>query len=411
MGYAFFGQFIGHDLAKNRSPIKQVPPPEKIENNNSGRLDLDHLYGFGPQSDRGLYLPNGKFRIGATRPSGYPRDLPREPNGEPHMNDKRNDENLVVAQLTTLFLKFHNYVAGEVEANRQSPLLPLDKDLYSQARRLVTWHYQWIVLHDFLPRILDEPDTLKAAWEAAPQGPNPDYKIPVEFAMAAFRFGHSMIGQTYALNSRHPLVTMAEMFFYTSLPGLEGGTVWGLPDDRILDWRLFLDLGFGPYHGNRCRPIDTKLAGSLSFLPEPLRNKSEPDDPIELAVRTLQRGSHIGLASGQDVAGPKGLNVRVLTPDEIAEGGPEEVIKHGFHEQTPLWYYLLKEAEVLGGGARLGPAGSRIVARVFMECLLADSYTYPSVCPNWKPTLPGENETFTLPDVVRCVGDVTTPWG
>ena len=115
-----------------------------------------------------------------------------------------------------------------------------------------------------------------------------------------------------------------------------------------------------------------------------------PYQELPLPVRTLWRGARVGLPSGQDVA--RALAITPLDSDqEIATGSHRDVlIEYGFHEDTPLWYYILKEAEILGKGRRLGPIGSRIVANVVVDALRADPNSYVSISPDWKPMLDGE---------------------
>jgi hypothetical protein len=134
--------------------------------------------------------------------------------------------------------------------------------------------------------------------------------------------------------------------------------------------------------------------------------------PVSLAVRNLQRGKTLGLPSGQSVA--RVLGVPPLTPYKISQGPDGQVAqRHGFHVETPLWYYILKEAQVCGQGQRLGPVGSRIVAEVFVGMLELDSGSFLARRPQWTPTLRLSQEEdhkatapYTMKDLLAFIGDL-----
>jgi hypothetical protein len=125
-----------------------------------------------------------------------------------------------------------------------------------------------------------------------------------------------------------------------------------------------------------------------------------------LPLRNLQRGVHLGLPTGQDVA--RAMEIPALTPAEIATGTDGVVAAaQGFDKKTPLWYYILKEAQVKSGGLRLGPLGARLVAEVFIGLVAGDATSYLSD-PNWKPTLPAKTPgTFLMSDLLRFTGDIS----
>ncbi len=426
-GYVFFGQFIGHDLVRSTpGGHGRGPAVDAVENRNSGRLDLDHLYGLEPPGEPTVAWEGARFVLGKTQPGQHPRDLRRNAIGAPLIHEVRNDENLILGQLTTLFQRFHNFVVGEIEAGRQRVGAPAadGSELRRQARRLVTWHYQWIVVHDYLPRVVNASVlgralgamNLPARSNAFP--PPAPYQVPLEFAMAGFRFGHSTVPDLYALNAIYSgpsCATLGDVFRFTGFgKGVVAATVpprVGLPDDRIVDWRLFLELEPPPFRGNRSLPIHTGLAAGLFQLPTGF-------EPRELAFRNLQRGNQLRLPTGQEVVaalrtrGELAAGATVLTEADLLAHAPDPGMleRHGFHRRTPLWYYVLKEAEVIEGGARLGPVGSHLVAPVFTECLRADPGSYLHDPAGWRPTLRGDTGSFTLADVVRNVGDIAPPW-
>jgi hypothetical protein len=408
-GYTYLGQFIDHDLTLDLTPLDRAQPNgDRTRNFRNPFLDLDHLYGGGPSLSpflyRNDYKDRGKerFLIGHTiRPDGKKGpddDLPRNPEGIALVGDPRQDENLIIAQLHVAFLKFHNRVMDELEKGAKGEVQsagPARATLFEQARRLVTWHYQYIVLHDFLAALIDPTvyKDLERKPASAATGESGRFCIPIEFSVAAFRFGHSMVRDSYEYNKAHHRddATLDKLL---KLTGAGGGAVPALPADWIIEWYRFFYLG-RPTH-NAAREIDTKIAMGLHNLPSAavkLFSAPQPSEPpkneLPLPVRTLWRGARAGLPSGQDVA--KALCIQVLTDKEIAKGPHEDIlIKYGFHKDTPLWYYILKEAELLGKGRRLGPVGSRIVARVIVGALKADPDSHLSVYPNWTPMLAGK---------------------
>lgn len=420
--YTFFGQFLAHDLVRSNRDTHSGTPPDNPGSQVSGLFDLDHFYGprLTPEDNSWLFESDAaRFIVGKTRPNRHPNDLWRRWDGTARLVETRNDENLLLSQMTLLFIKFHNFVVGEIEAGRHPDFSPEGAlQLFEHTRLLLTWHYQWIIVHEYLPEILDpvvfeeERQLMEQTARETPRVIPASFRVPMEFAFAAFRFGHSTVRDSYQLNRRHPNVSLKQLFSYTGLKLLAEETLFGvaggLPDDRIVDWRLFLNLGeTEDYRGNRSRPIDTTLARGMTIqLPGALGL------PGGLALRNLQAGARFRLATGQEVAAQL-PDTRRLTPDAILETStdPEMLREHRFHVHTPLWYYVLKEAELLGGGARLGPVGSRIVARVFAGSLLADAKSYLRYSPDWRPALPRlDDGDFTLADVVRNVGDAAPPW-
>jgi len=221
-GYVYFGQFIDHDITRdNRSLDDASPDVGNTRNYRTPQLDLDHLYGKDPDSVPCIYRRDGeRLKLGPTLPAQTAddktipcswNDLPRTPDGTAIVVDPRNDENLIIAQMHVLHAKFHNCVLDLLARRLVSSqgLAPGGgSDLFRQARRFVTWHYQWLVLYDFLPRIArlavlkdieagSQPQ-LFASWYTPQAVP---VALPVEFSVAAFRFGHSMVQDRYFLNS------------------------------------------------------------------------------------------------------------------------------------------------------------------------------------------------------------------
>jgi hypothetical protein len=419
-GFTYLGQFIDHDITFDTTALQEViVDPLALRNFRTPMLDLDSIYGSGPVAQPYLYdrADPDKLLIGrtnsnpgggdATVPTELPHDLARAPNGFALIGDPRNDENLIVAQTHLAFLRFHNKVVDWLREDPKRREAPIRKTIFEEARDTVIWHYQWVVVHDFLRRLLDEKQ-LDTVLEGKGKrfyhlDEGQDAFIPVEFSVAAYRFGHTMVRDLYDYNRVFtPLpggVTPASLgliFRFSGLSGGGGGVP--IPSDWIIDWRRFYELGGATAHGFS-RRLDPFLAPTLQNLPG-------VPPPKSLAVRNLRRGRSLGLPPGQSVA--KFMGFDPLKPADIAQGPDGAVAKkHNLHIETPLWYYILKEAELQGKGVRLGPVGSRIVAEVFIGLLRADIGSYLSRKPNWKPRLPAAKKgSFTMVDLINFMGEI-----
>jgi hypothetical protein len=386
-GYVFLGQFIDHDLAfdpeRNLFPPETEINPATLRNGREPFLNLDSLYGGGPQVNPELYEPNTcLLKLGLTdivTPSGidrlFPNDLPRKP-GEraTFLADSRNGENLGVAQTHVAFIKFHNAVVKGLNIGIESD------DCYKEARKIVTQHYQWIVLNDFLPKIIQE-DVLQDVVDNGckfynPPNPKAPF-MPVEFSTAAFRCGHSMVPRLYEWNR---LIKSGDTLSRNTILQLFDNTGHDMmsPERKILtgawiiDWRRFYDftqVGL-PAPANLdfytfAHKTDTLLLREFKRIM--FRNEPPGEEyKLSLAILNLYRGRHLGLPAGQDVADL--FNVPRIPVQNMAEKLPDR-LKDIFAEKTPLWYYILREAELAEKGARLGPVGSRILAEVFVKLI------------------------------------------
>ena len=299
-------------------------------------------------------------------------------------------------------MRFHNKVVEGMLDGSLVQESPLRKRPFDEARDLVIWHYQWILLHDFLPKILDA-ETLNEVMARGsvlfPRGEEPF--IPVEFAAAAYRLGHSMVRAAYDYNRVFTFkpggVTPATLGLLFRFSGRSGtGANVPIPSDWIIDWRRFFEVGIGATAG-KSRRINPFLAPPLGNVP----GLGEP-----LSTRNLKRGSSLGLPPAQSIA--RFLGITPLRPSQIASGDDGRIAeKHNFHIETPLWYYVLKEAEVFTGGLHLGPLGSRMVAEVFLGLLQRDSSSYLARKPQWTPCLKRQDEnTFTMADLLEFAGDL-----
>jgi len=340
-------------------------------------------------------------------------DLPRNSEGSALIGDPRNDENLSISQMHLAFLKFHNAVVDMVE-----PHPALQGSAFAEIRRTVTWHYQWIILNDFI-RNLVKPEILDTILDKGRKHYHfeTDAFMPVEFSVAAYRFGHSMIRNGYDHNrvfgpgpGRLGPGSLDLLFFFTgptkqrALPG--GGALVSspLPSNWVIDWNRFFKLNGQP-PANASRKLDVSLAPTLKDL---MAVGKVDAAPISLAERNLRRGEAVALPTGQSVAGLVGA--KPLGADEIAASGNDGKIaaRHGLHKNTPLWYYILKEAQLREGGQRLGQVGSHLISEVFVGLLQGDRLSFLSQDPCWTPTLGPASGAFTMADMLRFV-DSKTP--
>lgn len=418
-GFTYFGQFLDHDITFDQTDglPSGVLAPEEILQGRSPSIDLDSLYGRGPQLEtKPIYAADKiHLRIGRTEASGaagvpegrvLPNDLPRGDNAAvPHeaaLGDPRNDENLVVAQTHLAFIKFHNAVVDRVAQTGRT-----GSALFEEARRIVTEHYQSIVLHDFLPRIVDPAvlqDVLTNGRKFYQITPGQPPTMPVEFSVAAYRFGHSMIRDLYSWNRIFEPADLGQLF---SFSGVSGQMV-ALPSTWPIDWRRFYDFrgvaGVPPTPLlNTTRSIDTALAIPLSALPEHISQGVK----ASLSVRNLLRGRLLGLPTGQALAAI--MQVTPLTPAQVRQGPHATVLqRHGFDTRTPLWYYILKEAEVLHDGRQLGPVGSRLLVETIVGLIQASPISIladPSR--TWQPALPARNpQHYSMVDLLLLVDDL-----
>ena len=414
VGYTYFGQFVDHDITFDpTSSLARLNDPDRLVNFRTPRFDLDNLYGEGPDDEPFMYdqVPGsrGRFLIGKVQFSSE-ADLPRNEQGTALIGDPRNDENLIVSQMQLAFLLLHNRVIARVEAEEGLT----GREAFTRAQTLVRWHYQWVVLFDFLPRICGAA-VVDQVLRRKPGGTGfavdlRFYKfrdapfMPVEFSGAAYRFGHSQIRQRYDLNA---VVTGVPIFLPPeSNPGptsdLRGFR--RLPGMWSLDWRRFLDLGGGV--PQKSRRIDARLNRALSSIPA----GSDPAHGASLAALNLLRGWRLGLPSGQAVARAVGA-----VPLSTADLGLSEDVAGS---EAPLWYYVLKEAELSAAGAHLGPVGGRIVAETLVGLAKADPGCFINVDPSWSPArafgggapLDVQGDALQLSGLIRAAGRDGAPF-
>ena len=341
-GFTFVGQFIDHDITLDTiSRLDQFATPGNIENGRNPNLDLDCVYGRGPEATPFMYK-NGKLitdRRIDRHLGGRFDDLPRHfKNKTAIIGDPRNDENLFVSQLQLGFIKFHNAMMDEVGE-------------FEVARETVIHYYHRMIIEDFLPRII-EPSLLSALCnngrvyylQSEQQRQLRRPCMPVEFSVAAYRYGHSQVRQTYHVNDAFQNVNFFD----------PGG--FQQPQTRV-DWKYLFEVDTA-HDPLMTRKIDTKLPKDLMELPPFIAS-----NPSSLAARNLSRGRTFRLPSGQAVAERMVQDGLLASSDVLQVHG--DISAKGMKE-TPLWYYILQEAQQLGSGNKLGPVGGRIVGEVIV---------------------------------------------
>jgi len=478
-GFTFVGQFVDHDITFDRTPVdQQQSDPLATTNFRTPRYDLDSIYGLGPNADPSLYKaadrdkfdvkendhttvfglkvtnPETPNKVYAVKPITV-RDVPRDSTtGKASIGDPRNDQTLILLQLHVAFQMFHNKLVDRMRALRVPPA-----SVFESARRMARWHYQWMVIHEFLPAIVGQ-DTADSVYKEVSTGaPIIDIKyykptnstgrpfIPVEFSVAAYRFGHSMTRARYTVQDVITAATEtppSEKVAVSSVPLFEASASYNnlngsrpVPARLKMQWSKFFndplaknaDGTPAPRTARPVRQFDASLGDPLFQLPPSALPDKVTAESL-LSVRNLRRGQIVGLPSGQQVAGLMG--VTPLTNAELSWRHRIEIkwpiidnkvaVNRRFKEvdtrlesyladpefggEAPLWFYILKEAEILGQGERLGPVGGRIVAEVLVGLLQKDPNSYLYLQPNWKPQLPiaRENGKFRMADLLRYAG-------
>jgi len=350
---------VAHDITADRSILRSHTNTAELRNARSPQLNLECLYGDGPTGHPFLYQrdDSAKFLLGLDG-----ADVQRNAEGIAVIGDPRNDSHMLISQLHLAMLKAHNAFVDEVRRTEVA-----NDRLFDEAARLLRWHYQWIILHEFLPTLVGQT-VVKQVLREGPRWFHPAHGafIPLEFADAAYRYGHSQIRHRYQLNERTDPVPL--------FPDLLGFRA--VPRERAVDWTLFFDAP-GAKPAQRSKKIDGKLVRALIALPVAVTGECEIEDYHSLAVRDLQRGQGVGLPSGETVALYMGVNP--LTAEQVG------VASTGWHDETPLWYYILREADACTGGHGLGPIGARIVTDVLVGLIDADATSFRHNDRDWRP--------------------------
>lgn len=502
--FTYLGQFIDHDMTANtdretsfsKIDVQRVVPAPRadvtanVSNLRMGALNLDSLYGgataqgpFAKKLTRALRFPDdpAKLWIGTLFDAGLgsvplPKDIaadllrldrlldgpnPKVTEGELRalpeplrgmfvndddtirvqraiIGDSRNDENLIVAQLHLAFARFHNQVVDEAHHHIGDVN---DRDaVFAWARRMTTWHYQWLLLNSYLPTICDQAAVNAVLASGAPLygafldrvGGQPEaglMPMPLEFSVAAFRFGHSMVRASYdwsrffgrGVGTRQPFLDRASfklLFSFTGgasnpMPLPDGGNAPRLPSHWSVEWERLVSAVSGQFTDRAARKIDTKLALPLGDM----ENEGPPGVLRDLAKRNLRRGHRLNLPSAQDCIATLNqkysANIPVLSSDQLSSGVTGKAVANGgFDVVTPLWFYVLKEAETICHGQSLGPLGSRLVSETIAGLIIhdPDSYWHQSGSDRdgrWSPAdgvKPDDVIADSMPNFLRAAG-------
>jgi len=403
LGMIFFGQFIDHDITfDTHSNFSSINNPTEIENTRSANLDLDCVFGGGPEDEpflydkpngRGLYLLTGKSNQNQGQAAKLEKhDLARTGTETAIIGDPRNDENRVVSQFQLAMIRFYN---ANYDAIKTADPAKSAVEIYEEARKRVMYHYQWIVVNEFLPLLCGS----KIVGEILGSG-RKFYKpcngafIPVEFSVAAYRFGHSMINQELKLQPTGDTHSIFSSEFGRGFEKIKN-------EKQIIHWEALFDFD-GNYQ--RAEKLDTKLAAILLDLP--FINSNNPADR-SLATRNLRRGQSFLLPSGETIA-------QCMQRDTAEINDVKNLIQNlsqnhaiNLENGTPLWFYILAEAEEIGRvdssgnkpGEGLGPVGATIITETIIGLLEMDENSYLGSNRDWSPTL-GVNGVFTMKDLL-----------
>ena len=402
MGFVFLGQFIDHDITLDTtSALDRVNDVDATENFRTPALDLDNIYGAGPEASNylykdGLYLLTGKdgTALEGQAPGHRENDLARNSSGTAIIGDFRNDENRIISQMQLAFINYHNKVVDIIKNDEESSNLD-NKEIYEKAREYVTWSYQWIIIHEFLPLMVGKPMVSKILGSGRrfyrPK-PNKTF-IPIEFSTAAYRFGHSLAPQK--LKVKKGQTRDFELFGRTLGFGFSP-----ISDDKqIVEWSTMFDCDPAD-PAQRTDKLDTKMPSDLLNLP--FIRKGEKS----LATRNLNRGQSFLIPSGENVAECIGVEHDDLNKVKahIKNLAPNVDLSNGI----PLWFYILAEAECMGRldldgnkpGEGLGEVGGTIVAETLIGLIEKDSSSFLSKDRSWTPKKYGIN-VFTMADLVK----------
>jgi hypothetical protein len=373
--WPFFGQFVAHDITADRSPVTHRADADRIRNFRVPRANLEGLYGSGPVGSPYLYAKDDPAKLLL---SAQGDDVPRNHEGIALIGDPRNDVHVFTGQMTVAFIKLHNRLVDRLREDETA-----EDALFEQARRAASWHYQHVIVREFLPGLIGAQLTTELL-EGGPQlyGIGGEPYIPFEFADAAYRYGHAQIRPRYQVNARFgPLPVFPDLMGFRPVT-----------PQRTVDWTLQIDVAGHPA-AQRAKRIDSRLPAALIALPTQISGSEPGTDYASLANRDLQRGQAVRLASGETIA--RHLGVPPLTAAQIG------LAELGWTGETPLWLYVLKEADVLHAGEQLGPVGGRVVGEVLVGIIDSDPESFRSVDPEWQPTPPGRRAgSFGLADIL-----------
>jgi hypothetical protein len=335
-GLTYIGQMVSHDIVPPSSPKvggRLVTPV----------LNLDSVYG--------ITAPPSAFAVRKVVDSEYGvtgYDMNRVQN-RAMVPEHRNDENVIVSQLHVFWQRLHNYLVEELSLHPE------------KAKEYTIKTFQLIVIEEFIKRIL-QPTIYKAYFEHNQRFlPNrQSNSIPTFFSHAAFRFGHSMVRNAYAMRTDDDSdVSLSNLF--------NGGKP--LTPKLAIDWTLF----FGANSQCALR-IDMGITDKMRKVNFPIDSHSL----IDVLYRNLKAGEFTSLPGGHEFCNY--LNWYNVKNEDFSEFKGLKLNHYNERlsalndivpiNQLPLWPYLLVEAEITSElGENLGVLGSILVADVLKQSI------------------------------------------
>ena len=435
-GYTYLLQFIAHDMVNTSISLAATEGRRfGFQNARQQPLTLDTIYGGGPDvtpqayefsricaQSRG-FMPRTRLRAGRVRDrsgktAGMPfADIGRAapidvmddgiPGGgsaacclrtEALTADARNEDQALVAQVTLLFHRLHNFVLEQLDLALPPMTAPDAYRNFICARYIVTLFYRKIIVKDVLYRLLDPSvyryyflpgiDKTRLVSDKDAWG-----RIPVEFSHGAFRCGHAMIRNSYRVNSDEALDSGRAMQFSSR----RSPAFTPLSEDWVVKWEQFFEINGKNRPRNysrRLRPNFSSLARSEFFFAPLIPNADGNGDAAGLPNRDL-----VSAVFARIWSVPKIIDALRTRSAELANflpaydehipaltnwlkatadpGGmteqfePEDIV--AIANDPPLPFFVLYEADVKHDGQRLGPLGSIIIA----ETMVGAMESYP----------------------------------
>lgn len=425
-GYTYLAQLVAHDLVQN---VGALPPISEFTGQlqrdyRIQRMVLDTIYGSGPSAGATHFEPSRSgfgreltLRLGHVRKEeGHPaqespplltgqpaRDIARgrcpfrgdtsagelgpvARHGTPDamIADLRNDDHVIISQMTALFHEAHNAIFHKLTKRHGNAAQNIKNRIFLEARKVLAFVYRRIVVVDLLSRLLDQ-DIYEEYRDAKRNALDPDTltdtRVPVEFSHAAYRFGHVMARFSYMLNAE----LETELQHNPALQHLmdrsssRRSDLVPLARTWLVDWSHFFDLGDGK-HVNLSRRI-TPYAGKGFFTEKTSVGNEAGNLKGGLYFLDLLRGYQAGIATVDSLIANLSPEHRNRSPllsepsfrqNEIgkwlthrpSDFSADELVS--LSTNPPLLFFVLFEAAHQQQGLRLGTLGSTILAEVFL---------------------------------------------
>lgn len=381
-GYTYLAQLMGHDLGNSvaRASMPHVPHPNSDESSDDTNsqsynlienpLTLETVYGKGPTGLPYLYDPRTlmfQLPAGALWPAFF--KIPGHRTAFPLIADMRNRDTVMLLQLTTAWMQYHNCVARGLIQQEHGTDSNLPKayfrEIFADARAIVlqTWHQ--IILADLLPRIC-HPDVLALPKDALDQTLLLDEVSVLNGVMRAF---HALPLRQYSLESGslRPFDQLGETAIKTR-------------------WRIDWDHFFSPTARNKTAisaSYSSQFKGAngagIAFADLASAIKAGPLHGFSPEILTAQ--TKLPQALQND------LSATALTQLFNAEIIGAHAVSEAELAQSPLFLLLMLEAQFHGSNGGFGPFGSALLRR-YLEHARKQVVMPPpsrSLPPDWVP--------------------------